>query len=83
MIAAGKLGGIFLKRLPTSGRVAILTLSEPSPIYDARLKGVNRPSATSELKTLFKRKPLCQCGQSCKNAEAEDVNHYIKGWFSR
>lgn len=80
--AAGKLlGESLLKRLPTSGRVAILTLSEPSPIYDARLKGVKAALGYKRIENIVQTEAdYASAVKAIKNAEAEDVNHYIKGW---
>lgn len=80
--AAGKLlGESLLKHLPTSGRVAILTLSEPSPIYDARLKGVKAALGYKRIENIIQTEAdYASAVEAIKNAEANDVNHYIKGW---
>lgn len=81
--SAGKLlGESLLKRLPTSGRVAILTSAEPSSIFDARLKGVKAALGYKRIETIVQTQAnYASAVEAVKRAEAEDVNHYIKGWI--
>lgn len=79
---AGKLlGESLLNRLPTSGRVAILTTAKPSPIFEARLKGVKAALGYKRIETIVQTESnYASAVEALKKAESEDVNHYIKGW---
>jgi ABC-type sugar transport system substrate-binding protein len=70
-----------LKKLPTQGRVAILTSSEPSPIFEDRMRGVKSILGYKRIETIVQTKPDYKSAlKSIKQAEDEDVNHHIKGW---
>lgn len=79
---AGKLiGESLLKRLPTAGRVAILTSAEPSNIFAARLKGVKAALGYKRIETIVQTEAnYASAVEAVKRAETNDVNHYIKGW---
>lgn len=81
-VEAGKLiGTAILKKLPTQGRVAILTSSEQSPIFADRMKGVKSVLGYKRIETVIQTEPNYKSAiKSIKQAEDDDVNHYIKGW---
>ena len=80
---AGKLAAkAILKKLPTQGRVAILTSSDPSPIFDSRMQGVKAILGYKRIEAVIKTEPNYKSALiSIKQAEKNDVNHYINGWI--
>lgn len=82
-VEAGKLAAkALLKKLPTQGRVAILTTSKSSPIFTNRMKGVRSVLGYKRIETIIQAEPNYKSAlKSIKQAEINDVNHYIKGWI--
>lgn len=82
-VEAGELiAKALLKKLPTQGRVAVLTSSEPSAIYENRMKGVKSILGYKRIETVIKTEPNYKSAlESIKQAEDNDVDHYIKGWI--
>ena len=81
-VKAGQLmAKAILKKLPTQGRVAILTSSEPSPIYEDRMKGVKSILGYKRIEAVIQTKPDYKSAlKSIKQAIDEDENQDIKGW---
>ena len=82
-IEAGKLlAKAILKQLPTQGRVAILTSTEPSAIFKDRMKGVKSILGYKRIETVIQTEPNYKSAiKSIQQAEDNDVDHYIKGWI--
>jgi ABC-type xylose transport system substrate-binding protein len=82
-VEAGKLlAKAILKQLPTQGRVAILTSSEPSAIFKDRMKGVKSILGYKGIETVIQTEPNYKSAvKSIQQAEENDVDHYIKGWI--
>ena len=82
-VQAGKLAAkALLKKLPTQGRVAILTCSEPSITFKQRIQGVKAILGYKRIETVVQTEPNYKSAlKSIKEAEADDVDHYIKGWL--
>ena len=82
-VQAGKLAAkALLKKLPTQGRVAILTSLEPSIIFKQRMQGVKAILGYKRIETVVQTEPNYKSAlKSIKEAEDEDVDHYIKGWL--
>lgn len=82
-IEAGKLlAKAILKQLPTQGRVAILTSTEPSAIFKDRMKGVKSILGYKRIETVIQTEPNFKSAiKSIQQAEDNDVDHYIKGWI--
>lgn len=82
-VEAGKLAAkALLQKLPTQGRVAILTTSNPSPIFENRMKGVKAILGYKRIETIVQTEPNYKSAlQSIKQAEINDADHYIKGWL--
>ena len=82
-VQAGKLAAkALLKELPTQGRVAILTSSQPSTTLEQRMKGVKSILGYKRIETVIKTEPNYKSAlKSIKQAEDNDVDRYIKGWL--
>lgn len=82
-VQAGKLAAkALLKQLPTQGRVAILTSSQPSDILKQRMQGVKSILGYKRIETVVQTEPNYKSALiSIKQAEDNDVDHYIKGWL--
>ena len=82
-VQAGKLAAkALLKKLPTQGRVAILTSLEPSIIFKQRMQGVKSILGYKRIETVVQTEPNYKSAlKSIKQAEDNDVDHYIKGWL--
>jgi ABC-type sugar transport system substrate-binding protein len=82
-VQAGKLAAkALLKELPTQGRVAILTSSQPSSSLKQRMKGVKSILGYKRIETVIKTEPNYKSAlKSIKQAEDNDVDRYIKGWL--
>ena len=82
-VQAGKLAAkALLKELPTQGRVAILTSSQPSATLEQRMKGVKSILGYKRIETVIKTEPNYKSAlKSIKQAEDNDVDRYIKGWL--
>ena len=82
-VQAGKLAAkALLKELPTQGRVAILTSSQPSATLEQRMKGVKSILGYKRIETIIKTEPNYKSAlKSIKQAEDNDVDRYIKGWL--
>ena len=82
-VQAGKLAAkALLKQLPTRGRVAILTSSQPSDILKQRMQGVKSILGYKRIETIVQTEPNYKSAlKSIKQAEDNDVDHHIKGWL--
>ena len=82
-VQAGKLAAkALLKKLPTQGRVAILTSLEPSIIFKQRMQGVKAILGYKRIETVVQTEPNYKSAlKSIKEAEENDEDHYIKGWL--
>lgn len=81
-VEAGRLAGrALLKKLPTGGRVAILSKVNPDQTFQNRLLGVKKVLGYKGIETIVYTEPNYQSALSAiKQAMQADVNHYIKGW---
>lgn len=80
---AGRLAArAILPRLPTKGRVAILTAKDPGPELEARLQGARQTLGYRRIYGIVESEPdYFAAIQAIRDAEEADRNHLIKGWL--
>jgi len=80
---AGRLAAkAILPKLPTKGRVAILTGKDPGPELKARLEGVRETLGYRRIYGLVETEPEYRAAiRALQQAEKDDRNHLIKGWI--
>ncbi|WP_233246142.1 sugar ABC transporter substrate-binding protein [Coraliomargarita sinensis] len=80
---AGRLAGkAILKRLPTQGRVAILTSTSPTPQLKERLDGVRAALGYRRIEKVIPTEPNYHAAiKTIREAEEADRNDHIKGWI--
>lgn len=81
-VEAGRMAGReILKKLPTKGRIAILTSEEPGPELVKRLDGLRDVLGYRRIEAVISCKPNYRSAIEAINiAEEEDRNDQIKGW---
>ena len=81
-IKAGKLAGrTILPKLPTQGRVAILTSSTPNNALKQRLDGLRSVLGFRRIQSIITCEPdYMSAIQAIRDAEDADRNDLIKGW---
>lgn len=81
--AAGRMAGkAILKKLPTRGRVAILTSSKPTPQLEQRLAGVRAALGYQRIEKVVTTEPDYHAAiQTIRETEEADRNDLIKGWI--
>lgn len=81
-VQAGKLAGeAILSKLPTKGRVAILTSSQPDVALDQRLDGLRDTLGFRRIERIVTCEPdYMSAIQAIRAAEESDRNDLIKGW---
>ena len=82
-VLAGQLAGrAILKKLPTGGRVAVLSQKDPTQIFKDRLKGVKKVLGYKRIETITYSEPNYKSANlAIRQTMQKDVNHYIKGWI--
>lgn len=80
---AGRLAGkAILKKLPTQGRVAILTSQSPTPQLKQRLAGVRAALGYKRIEKVIATEPDYHAAiQTIREAQEADRNDLIKGWI--
>ncbi len=80
--AAGRQAGeAILPRLPTRGRVAVLTSTNPTEAEKARLDGLRNALGYKRIERIVSCEPDYKSAiEAIRQAEEEDRNHLIKGW---
>jgi len=80
---AGRLAGkAILKKLPTKGRVAILTSSSPTPQLEQRLAGVRAALGYRRIERVIATEPNYHAAiKTIQDAQEADRNDQIKGWI--
>ncbi|MFU8848016.1 MAG: substrate-binding domain-containing protein [Opitutales bacterium] len=80
---AGRLAGkAILKKLPTQGRVAILTSTSPTPQLKQRLDGVRDALGYRRIEKIIATEPNYHAAiQTIREAQEADRNDQIKGWI--
>lgn len=80
---AGRLAGAaMLSALPTGGRAAVLTTSNPTPEIEARLQGVRSSLGFRRIETVVHCEPNYHSAvQAIVAAKEADRNDLIKGWI--
>lgn len=79
---AGRMAGReILKKLPSRGRVAILTSLDPSPQHVQRLEGLREVLGFRRIESVISCEPNYQSAiKAINTAEEEDRNDHISGW---
>lgn len=80
---AGRLAGkAILKKLPTKGRVAILTSTAPTAELKERLAGVRAALGYRRIEKIIATEPDYHAAvQTIREAQEADRNDWIKGWI--
>lgn len=80
---AGRLAGkAILRKLPTKGRVAILTSTDPTPQLEQRLEGVRAALGYRRIEKVVATKPDYHSAiKTIAQAQEDDRNDQIKGWI--
>jgi ribose transport system substrate-binding protein len=79
--AGRQAGEAILPHLPTRGRIAILTSTQPSEADQARLKGLRNALGYKRIERIVACEPNYKSAiEAIQLAEKEDRNHLIKGW---
>lgn len=80
---AGRLAGkTILKKLPTKGRVAILTSTAPTPQLKQRLAGVRAALGYRRIEKIVPTEPNYHAAvETLRKAMEDDRNDLIKGWI--
>ncbi|MEO0508423.1 MAG: substrate-binding domain-containing protein [Verrucomicrobiota bacterium] len=81
-LAAGKLAGrAILEKLPTQGRVAVMTSKEPTPALSARLDGVRSVLGFRRIEMIVETDPNYHSAiKTIIETQKADRNDLIKGW---
>ena len=81
-LEAGRMAGrVILKRLPTKGRVAILTKEKPSAELEQRMEGLREVLGYRRIETIVTCSADYQSSiEAIRTAEIIDRNDLIKGW---
>jgi ribose transport system substrate-binding protein len=81
-IEAGRMAGReIIKRLPTKGRIAILTSTEPGPELAQRLGGLREVLGFRRIQTIVNCEPNYRSAiEAINKSMEEDRNDQIKGW---
>lgn len=81
-VEAGRMAGReILKKLPTKGRVAILTSETPGPELEQRMEGLREVLGFRRIETVVTCPPDYQSSiEAIRAAEETDRNDLIKGW---
>ena len=80
--AAGRQAGeAILPHLPTRGRIAVLTSTDPNKAEQARLQGLRDALGYKRIECIVPCEPnYTGAIEAVRRAEEEDTNHLIKGW---